>query len=192
MDKECLRMEARKRRDALSEEQRIGLSQVIMNRLWQWEPFLNAKVILSYASFRSEVYTDEINERLLAEGKTLYFPKVFSEVAHKMEFYPVTCMEELVCGYQGIREPKSGIPLFSDEKADYKNYVMLMPGLAFDEDGNRLGYGGGYYDYYLARYKKYIAHTCMLAFEIQRMKSVGNDRYDIRPDCILTDMRGRE
>lgn len=188
MEKRQLRRQILQIRDGLPQKERLHLSRKVMERLWQWEPFGTADRILSYASFRSEVDTDGIHERLLAEGRALYLPKT-DPVTHQMTFYPVRHMDELVCGYQGIREPKGGLPLFGDGKENLQNSVMLMPGAAFDADRNRLGYGGGYYDRYLAQYGEYITHTCMLAFEVQRVEKIEADCYDIRPDRILTERR---
>lgn len=143
---------------------------------------------MSYASIRSEVHTERIHEKLLLEGRALYLPKT-DPVAHRMEFYPVRNMEELTDGYQGIPEPEGGTPLFWDAREKCRNIVMLMPGAAFDTDRNRLGYGGGYYDRYLAQYGECIAYTCMLAYEVQQVKKIETDCYDIRPNRILTERR---
>lgn len=195
MEKKELRRQMLLVRDRLPKEERFQLSQNVMERLWQWEPFLQADRILSYASFRSEVVTDFLNERILREGKKLYLPKTDPDT-HRMVFYPVERMSELVKGYQGIREPQGGKPLFdllgtslNREVKPSGSIVMLMPGVAFDEEGNRIGYGGGYYDRYLSQNGGRIDYTCMLAFECQRVEKIETENCDIRPDRIMTEGR---
>lgn len=184
MEKKELRRQILQVRDGLAEEERQQLSQRVMDRLWQWEPFLQADRILSYASFRSETGTDLLNESILRAGKKLYLPKTYPAI-HRMAFYRVEWLEELVCGYQGIREPQEGGQLFEEGGQT----VMLMPGVAFDEERNRLGYGGGYYDRYLSQYGDGIAYTCMLAFECQRVDKIETEHRDVRPDRIVTEWR---
>lgn len=195
MEKKELRRQMLLVRDRLSIEERRRRSQNVIEKLWQWEPFLQASRVCSYASFRSEVETDCLNERILREGKKLYLPRTNPDT-HHMVFYPVEHMEELVDGYQGIREPREGEPLFDGmgknlncKEKQAGSIVMLMPGVAFDKEGNRIGYGGGYYDRYLSQYGGRIDSTCMLAFECQRVEKIEAENCDIRPDRILTEGR---
>lgn len=187
MEKNELRRQMLQARDRLTAAERRHLSQRIMERLWQWELFRQADGILSYASFRSEVETDLLNERIIREGKTLYLPRTEPDM-HRMVFYPVNRMNELISGYQGIREPQKGEAPFCGVKRT-ETIVMLMPGVAFDEKRNRIGYGGGYYDRYLSQYRAEITCTCMLAFECQRLEKIEEEPCDIRPDRILTEWR---
>lgn len=187
MEKKDVRWQILQTRDRLSGEERQKCSDIVADKLWQWKSFREADCVLSYASFRSEVDTDRINKRILQEGRALYLPKTYPE-EHRMVFYRVQQMEELVCGYQGIREPQGGPALFDANGEDVTGTIwMLMPGAAFDKDRNRIGYGGGYYDRYLAQYGENISCTCMLAFEMQQVEKIEADWCDIRPDRILTE-----
>lgn len=190
MDKKELRRQILAARDRIAEEQRIRWSGEVMEELIKWEPYQEADVILSYASFRSEVSTEAVNQRILSEGKRLYLPKTYPET-YRMKFFRVRAMGDLISGYQGIREPKQqGLP-FERQGAAYRGQkvLMLMPGTAFDPAGSRLGYGGGYYDRYLAQYGDRITHTCMLAYAVQEVEKIETETTDIRPERILTNRR---
>ncbi len=189
MDKKKLRRQMIDRRDSLTKSDRERRSGQIRERLWQWEAFRRADIILSYASFRSEVDTEKINHRILEEGRQLFLPKTFLE-RHEMVFYRIRGREDLVRGYQGIPEPVTG-EIFVGNAGEQQtgSVIMLMPGVAFDAEGNRLGYGGGYYDRYLADYGDKINDTCMLAFDIQFAERIEVEKCDIRPNRILTDRR---
>jgi len=189
MDKRKLRRQMLDKRDSLTKSDRERRSRLIRERLWQWEAFRRADIILSYASFRSEVDTEKINQRILEEGRQLFLPKTFPE-RHEMVFYRIRGREDLVRGYQGIPEPVTG-EIFAGAAREQQtgSVVMLMPGVAFDAGGNRLGYGGGYYDRYLTDYGENLDDTCMLAFDIQFTERIEVEKCDIRPDRILTDRR---
>ena len=189
MDKKELRSRMILRRDNLTEKEREIKSQLIMEKILDWDAFQKAQKILSYCSFRSEVNTEEINQRILEEGKELYLPKTYPKW-HEMKFYRVMDIHDLVCGYQGIPEPREGKALFeSDDIGTEEGVVMLMPGVAYDRMGNRLGYGGGYYDRYLAKHEEKIEITCMLAFDVQQAEKIETKSCDIRPRRIITDRR---
>lgn len=185
MNKKELRRQMILRRDSLSERERMEQSQQVMEKIWCLESVQRADTILSYCSFRSEVSTEKINERILAEGKRLYLPKTYPD-KHEMKFYQVMGRADLIRGYQGIMEPKEGEALFEKEGSSLGRIVMLMPGVAYDEKGNRLGYGGGYYDRYLAEFGKELDEVCMLAFDVQQTKQIEVELSDVRPDRIVT------
>lgn len=191
MEKKKQRRQALLARDSLGVEERLSLSGSIAQQLYRWEFFRRAHRILSYASFRSEVDTDRINKEILRAGKELYLPKTDPD-RHEMVFYRVHHPDELAEGYRGIREPQGGEPFPPDGgQGSQEPSLMIMPGAAFDEYGNRLGYGGGYYDRYLAAHGTEITNTCMLAFEIQGTERIETEKYDVRPDWIVTDRMRR-
>ena len=132
-------------RDSLSEKERKEKSGEIAKRLFTLEEFQKADVVLSYQSFRSEVETTEINRKIRESGKALYLPKTYAD-RKEMAFYRVYSDADLIPGYQGILEPQEKEP-FTEKLVSLKpeKVLMLMPGAAFDDKGNRIGYGGGYY-----------------------------------------------
>ena len=177
------------RRDGLTETERAEWSEKVMENLWRLEAFRRADMILSYCSFRSEVDTEKINQQILEEGRQLFLPKTYPE-RREMVFYRIRNRADLECGYQGIMEPKEGEMFLLDQENGFSGGIwMLMPGVAFDAEGNRIGYGGGYYDRYLAKYGKKIDETCMLAFRVQQAEKIETELCDIRPNRIVTDRR---
>ena len=120
------------------------------------------------------------------------FPICFPD-EKKMEFYAINDISELKTGFKGIYEPD---PFFygqavSDEEG--KNAIMFMPGLAFDTYGNRIGYGGGYYDRYLADHdinvKIAVCFDFQVVDQIEDIIDDGTSKYDIRADYIITEKR---
>ena len=168
-------------RDSLSEKERKEKSGEIAKRLFTLEEFQKADVV------RSEVETTEINRKIRESGKALYLPKTYAD-RKEMAFYRVYSDADLIPGYQGILEPQEKEP-FTEKLVSLKPEKVLMPGAAFDDKGNRIGYGGGYYDRFLSQMGGYIGNRCMLAFEMQRVKEVEAEACDIRVNRILTDRR---
>ena len=167
-------------RDGLGPDEREALSARIGEILFGLEEYSLHKNILSYASFRSEVITDEIHRRILEDGKRLFLPKTYPKT-NRMIFYQVKDLQELKPGTMGIREPI--------EKNAYmgEDALVLMPGVAFDEAGNRLGYGGGYYDRFLTEYAMLAKHTILLAYNLQKAPEIPVEPTDRKPMTILTE-----
>lgn len=185
MKKEMLRRQALQRRNAILEEERKESSLLIVERLVNMPEFLRANRVFSYASFRTEVETGEFHKKVLLAGKHLYLPKTDS-INHEMYFYEVTGEEDCQIGYQGIMEPIGGTVY---EPTPDEKVLMIMPGVAYDKAGNRLGYGGGYYDRYLRRYREGISDAIMLAFYKQEVAEIETELCDMKPDSIITDRR---
>ena len=200
MSKAEIRKQMISRRDAISEGERVKLSGRIAERLFAMNEYKNATTVLSYASFRSEVITDEINRRVIADGKKLFLPKTYVK-EQKMRFFQVSDLEaDLVSGAMGIREPvedsgaefrcrreeavDTGVQTESDNVEDI---LVIVPGVAFDDDGNRMGYGGGFYDRFFAEYSILASRSIFPAYKAQRAESLPVDGNDIKPKLILTE-----
>lgn len=190
--KKELRKQILQLRDALTDEERHEKSKAITNRILNHPKFQSADCILLFASYKSEVDTTAIMEHALALGKPLYFPRVESK---EMEFYRIFSPEDLYEGYKGIREPKPQEELRFCPSASEK-VLILMPGAVFDLEGNRIGYGGGFYDRFLERLKKCMRSTeeagicnVALAFECQIVENgmIEAELHDIRVDYIVTE-----
>ena len=120
-------------------------------------------------------------EDAIRRGKIIALPKVISDT--EMSFFKIDSITSLKNGYKGIPEPDDSSVNIS-ERPD----LLIMPGLAFDNKLNRIGYGKGYYDRYLSNLNSHI-NTIALCFEEQIVDYLPSDEYDIRPDIIISDQR---
>lgn len=154
MEKAVLRKQILAKRNALPAQTRQAWDEQIFDRLVAYDQLSPCPVYLCYVSYRSEVDTKEFITWCLGQGKMVFVPKVLQE--SNMAFYRIFGPEDLAAGYQGILEPKA-LPenALSDwlKKAgkEVVSLRMLLPGAAFDKKGNRIGYGGGFYDRWLAK-----------------------------------------
>ena len=158
-DKKELRKVMLKMRDALSLEQRDNDSGTICDMVFMHPAVLCAKKLLLFASFGSEVNTDVIAQRALSSGMEIYYPRVEDKDIH---FYGADDISELKPGFKGIREPQTMRPW--DENV--KDCVVLVPGAAFDATGHRIGYGGGYYDRFLAAHQGLFSIGLCFGFQL--------------------------
>lgn len=150
-----------------------------MERLFLLPEFIASSRIMFFASFRSEVDTLPMIQRALAEGKRVVLPKVQGE---GLALFEIRDFETDVSpGTWGIPEPCEKRPVMLDAVD-----LVLVPGLAFDEYGNRLGYGAGFYDKLLAVCSK---TTVALAFEVQMISAVPAALHDIPVKKIVTEKR---
>lgn len=191
MNKKELRNEILTLRDALSVDERVQKSMQIAKQVIEQKAFQEADKILLFASYKSEIETAQIFDVAHALNKDVYYPKV---VDKKMEFYQVQNKEDLIEGYRGIREPEISV----DRQfiaAPLEKILVVMPGAVFDEDGNRIGYGGGYYDKYLQQLECIMAkeNVCKIAvaFECQMVETdkIPREAHDRKPDYIITETR---
>lgn len=179
-NKVCQRKEAKELREGLSNVYRKECSLSIEKHVRSTLMYHEAHAVFSYASFGSEVDTWEINRKILKDGKRLYLPKTYPKEM-KMIFYPVTDLSELEAGYMGIYEPLE----IGNHEVKEDRILMLMPGLAFDREKRRLGYGGGFYDRYLAQYPELT--TIMLAYAKQEMPRIITEDTDRKVMQIITE-----
>lgn len=180
--KEAIRRATIERRKDLSRQEIIEESARIKELLFGTEEFQEASIVMFYASFGSEVETYKMIEESLALGKKVYLPIAIKE-KRTLEAALVANLSELKKGAYGILEP---------EKANIvsPNYLdlVIVPGVAFDIKGYRLGYGAGYYDNFLIKLQK-NATTIGLAFELQILESIPHEKFDVRVDKIITPAR---
>jgi 5-formyltetrahydrofolate cyclo-ligase len=159
-----------------------GLAETASQRVWNIlkgrGEFQKAKGIGAFASIPHEINTYPILEGTLSMGKKLYLPKV-SKDKSSFEFFPVTDLKNLTPGPFGIQEPTAA------KAADWGDLDMvLVPGLAFDRKGNRLGFGKGFYDRVLPRLKK----NCLivgLGYAFQLVEKVPTRTHDFPVKAVL-------
>jgi 5-formyltetrahydrofolate cyclo-ligase len=186
--KDALRAEVLARRSALSPTDRAERSARITAALLDWEGLVEAETVLLFASFGSEVETHDLRARLLDRGHCVLLPRVQRET-RTLDLYEVMGEpDELVAGTWGILEPCPGrCRLVSPRDVDF----VLVPGVAFDLEGHRMGYGGGFYDDLLARLAPRLPRESVVAvaFELQILESVPARAKDIPVPFIITEQR---
>ena len=142
MDKKELLRHIREQKRAMTEEQIVTASEKLDQLFADSELYRQAKTIYGYLPYNQEVRTVPMLQRALADGKQVAVPKVYGD---DMKFIYLTDLSRVESGYAGIPEPVDDGPVADDPTA-----LVLMPGLAFDQQGRRIGYGGGFYDRFLA------------------------------------------
>ena len=140
--------------------------------------FLEASDICIYVDVQGEAGTRLIMQEAWKLGKNVWLPRVSGS---QMEFYLTTGLHELTSGAYGIPEPTG------DRALNVPDALMIMPGVAFDQEGHRIGYGGGFYDRYLEAHPELI--TMALAFEDQILDTLPAEPHDIRPMIVVTEER---
>lgn len=164
-------------RALLSDETRQIFSDQIYNKLVSHPLYQTAKEIYCYVSFGEEVSTNAILAHAWKHGKKVAVPKILDN--DTMEFFYIDTREQLKEGFYGILEP------VTEKIACGEEVLVVMPGVAFDREGGRIGYGKGYYDGYLHKHPDY--HTIALTFEVQCLEQIPTEAHDIRPEWILTE-----
>ncbi len=172
-------------RDNLGGQQKQANDSAILNNLWEVQAFANAVTVFTYVSFRSEVSTRLLLAQCLARGKTIVVPRT-SPNDRELELFTITEPgKDLFPGYCGIPEPD---PRQSVRANEGTIDVVLLPGSVFDEQGGRLGYGGGYYDRFLAR-ETVRAIRIGLAYEQQVVRELPLLPHDQRVHILVTEQR---
>lgn len=175
MDKTELRREIRARKRAMTEEEIETRSAKLAQLFFASEAYQKAKTIYGYLPYNQEVRTVPMLERALKDGKKVAVPKVYGD---EMKFLYLDDLNAVAMGYAGIPEPIADEPVAQDETA-----LVLMPGLAFDPQGHRIGYGGGFYDKFLAAEPNHP--TLALCYEFQMLPKLDVEDHDIPVDTVL-------
>lgn len=170
-----LRADMRAMRDALDAGERERASKDICRALLASDMWKRAGSVFVYFAVGSEVDTLPLIKAALSDGKALYLPRCVKR--GDMRAIRTLSLDELRPGRYGIPEPAG------EHELDASPDLCIAPGLAFDIAGGRLGYGGGYYDRYLAKYRP---HTAALAYQCQMIASVPVQAHDMRMDNIIT------
>lgn len=195
--KKELRREILQRRDALDAEERKIKSAQITEQICQMKEFIEADKVLLFASYKSEVDTTEIFKAAQRLRKDIFYPKV---IGKEMEFYKIKTKADLIEGYRGILEPEAN-PAQKFVPITKEKICILMPGAVFDSEGNRIGYGGGYYDKFLYQLETIMKNEdatpsqqiCKMAVAFQcQIVDVGSiicQDHDIKVDYIVTEQQ---
>lgn len=175
MDKRELRRAIAAQKRAMGEEEIDRYSRELSEKLFAHPLYQKAPSLYAYLSYNQEVRTAAILRRCLADGKRLAVPKVYGE---EMKFLWLEDLEAAAPGAYGIPEPIADGPVADDPAA-----LVLMPGLAFDRQGGRMGYGGGFYDKYLSQHPGHP--TIALCYGFQLLDHVEMEPHDIPVDAVL-------
>lgn len=177
--KNRIRKEIMAKRNALSKEEIESKSEIIYQRVIVHPAFQNADLVFAYIDAKNEVQTRLLIEYAWKSGKKVAVPKVHGEI---MKFYLITSYEDLEPGCFGIQEPKETC---EEVLIPMENSLVIMPGVAFDRQGNRIGYGKGYYDKYFSAYPD--VYKIAIAFEVQIVPMVPADEFDVKADIVMTE-----
>lgn len=175
MDKKELRAMIRSRKRAMTEEEIVTRSAQLGELFAASEAYRNAKTVYGYLPYNQEVRTVPMLERALLDGKRVAVPKCYGD---EMRFIYMDDLSAVEKGYAGIPEPVADGPVADDPTA-----LVLMPGLAFDPQGHRIGYGGGFYDRFLADEPNHP--TLALCYEFQMLDHLETEEFDIPVDTVL-------
>lgn len=181
--KNQVRAEVLTRRDGSSESERASASSKITERLLAHPALLTARTVASYVSFRTEFDTTAFNRALLTSGKRLLLPRMVRN-PNDLRFHEVSDFSAMLPGKWGILEPDAARCV--EVETNLIDWI-LVPGVAFDRRGNRLGYGGGFYDRVLARLTSSAARIAA-AFSFQVIDRVPIDATDQTVDCVVTEI----
>ena len=175
MDKTALRQQIRQRKRAMTDAQIQAASARLGALFLASRQYRQAKTIYGYLPYNQEVRTVPILEQALRDGKRVAVPKIFGA---EMKFIYLSDLALVEKGYSGIPEPIADGPLAEDPTA-----LVLMPGLAFTKNGDRMGYGGGFYDKFLASEPQHP--TVALCYDFQIVEALPTEEYDIPVDLVL-------
>ncbi len=169
-----------KKRRSLTHEVKKEQSIKICDCLKQTKAFRNARQILLYASTYDEVDTKLIFKLCTESGKTVFYPKVIGP--GEMLFYEVTSIKQLKPGYQKIMEPAGDTPEYVNLPED----ILVMPGVVFDRFGNRFGYGGGFYDRFLAAHPDIYKLALAFNEQIYQEGILPTEEFDEKVDAVIS------
>ena len=182
MDKSEIREKALALRNGLEPNTKKAMDLAIREKVGELPEYQDAEVVLCYASYHSEVDSFPIIKMAFEDGKAIYCPRV---VGKNMVFLRIYALEELQAGYKGILEP-----FFSDAYTPSiggPKSLCIVPGVAYDRDKNRIGYGGGFYDRFLGIHEEFL-NTVALGYSCQIFdETIPAKDYDIKPRIIVTD-----
>ena len=179
--KRALRARIRAERAALSDAERTDAADRVRDRLLALRPVAQARTVMVYAASAEELSLDSFAESLSDAGVTVGFPLV--EGAFDMSIRRIDPRDEesFVSGAFGIREPVADAPLIEPAAVD----CVIVPGLAFTEDGRRIGYGGGFYDNLLPRLRAGCVRIAV-GFDLQGVSDLPCEEHDERVDLVVT------
>ena len=175
--KKELRQALLKRRLEIPEKERAALDRALSSRIAAHPYFQKATAILGYSPMRAEPNLMPLFESALAQGKAVFFPRC---VENGMQFYRFHSCEELTPDRYGIPSP----PTENEVLKQTANALCIVPGLAADRQGARLGYGGGFYDRFLPSFE---GHVLFALYERFVLDTLPCDAHDFKISTLITE-----
>ncbi len=175
-----LRVDVKKKRIIMPQRKKLALDTKIQNRLMNLWAFRHANAILTYVSTPIEVDTKRIIQEAFKMGKAVAVPKCES-TERQMNFYLIESFKDLAPGTFGVLEPT-----FTKREPflDFEDTLCIVPGLAFDKEGYRLGYGKGYYDRFL---RNYTGTTVGICYKDNIKEQLPHGKYDVAVQMLVTE-----
>ncbi len=184
-EKSKLRKKIIRMRDELGPEEITRKSRMVGEKLFRLPAYHDARVVMFFLSFGSEVDTRPMVEETIERGKIALAPKTFPESRELVPSQITDWEKDLTPGAYNIPEPRrEALRPYPPERID----LLIVPGVAFDPEKKRLGYGGGYYDRFFQSLKNNTPLVA-LAFELQILTEIPSDQWDRRVDLIITEDR---
>ncbi len=168
-------------RKHLSREEQLRAGDIILTALTALPEYAAARSVALYAAFRGEVPTSELIRQALLAGKEVLLPAV---IGHDLVFRRIVDETELVPGRFGIPEPNDSCPCRDLDSID----LFVVPGVAFDLNGYRVGYGRGYYDRTLHRYES-GGRLIGVCYDFQLVEVIAGEPHDVIMDRVITERR---
>ena len=189
-EKRALRRAMAELRDALAPERRTALSERAVEVFLELPEARLARTVAGFVSTRSEIDTEPLLDLLRRRGIDVVLPRVSTGLLPpRLRFHRADKRSDLVFGIFGLLEPRQDAP----EVAAHEIDLFMVPGLAFDRRGTRVGYGGGYYDelaaYVRAHPDATAARFMGFAFDFQLVETCPSGEWDVPLDTIVTDER---
>ena len=185
MDKKALRKKIIALRDMLSPAEINEKSALIAEKLYSLPAYTQAEKIMFFLDFGSEVSTRSMVEETVKRGKVALVPKALPKTRELIPSQILDWDSELAPGAYNIPEPRDdALRPCKPEDID----LLIVPGVAFDSKGNRLGYGGGYYDRFFPMLKPGVLLVA-LVFDLQIQPEIPVDEWDRRVDMVITEKR---
>ena len=175
MDKKEIRAIVRTQKRAMTEQQIEAASERLGRLLRESQLYQNCKSFYGYLPYNQEVRTVPMLRQAQLDGKRVAVPKCYGD---EMRFIWLDDLDAVAPGYCDIPEPIADEPAADDPHA-----LVLMPGLAFDPEGHRIGYGGGFYDKFLEAEPEHP--TVALCYAFQMFEHLDVDKHDIPVDQVL-------
>ena len=175
MDKRELRGQIRALKRQMAESEIAAKSDILCRLFTATDAYRNTRSLYGYMSYNQEVRTLPLLEQALRDGKRVAIPKCYGADMRFIWMDDLTQVEKSSCG---IPEPIADGPVADDPRA-----LVLMPGMAFDRQGRRIGYGGGYYDKFLAAEPEHP--TVALCFDFQVVEQLPVEEFDIPVELVL-------